>query len=127
MELEAYGRILRLKWYFRNDEKEFDRNKFKIKSTFNPGNKNAAIEIYLSSLEEKLMNIKIPENKYNDLAREERSVPYNLKNKKSIFIKSVDKGSADVAWIRMIILNRLRKNLEIKIFMRRCVMIPDLL
>ena len=24
MELEAYGRILRLKWHFQNDEKEFD-------------------------------------------------------------------------------------------------------
>ena len=24
MELEAYGRMLRLKWHFRNDEKEFD-------------------------------------------------------------------------------------------------------
>ena len=25
MELEAYGRMLRLKWHFRNDEKEFDQ------------------------------------------------------------------------------------------------------
>ena len=33
-------------------KKEFDRNKFKPKSTFNPRNKDAAIEIYLSSLEE---------------------------------------------------------------------------
>ena len=60
MELEAYGRMLRLKWYFRNDEKEFDRNKFKPKSTFNPRNKDAAIEIYLSSLEEKVMKIENP-------------------------------------------------------------------
>ena len=36
MELEAYGRMLRLKWHFPNDEKELDRNKFKPKSTFNP-------------------------------------------------------------------------------------------
>ena len=27
MELGAYGRMLRLKWYFRNDEKDFDQNK----------------------------------------------------------------------------------------------------
>ena len=67
MELEAYGRMLRLKWHFRNDEKEFDRKRFKPKSTFNPRNKDAAIEIYLSSLEEKLMNIEIPQNKYNNL------------------------------------------------------------
>ena len=44
MELETYGRMLRLKWHFRNDEIEFDQNKFKPKSTFNPRNKDAAIE-----------------------------------------------------------------------------------
>ena len=46
--------MLRLKSFYRNDEKEFDRNKFKPKSTFNPRNTDAAIEIYLSSLDESL-------------------------------------------------------------------------
>ena len=69
MELEAYDRMLCLKWHLRNDENEIDRNKFKLHSTFNPRNKDAAIEIYLSSLEEKLMNIEIPQNKYNNLTR----------------------------------------------------------
>ena len=100
MELEAYGRMLHLKWHFRNDEKEFERNKFKPKSTFNPRNKDAATEIYLSSLEEKLMNIEIPQNKYNNLTREERSALYNLKNDKNIAIKSADKGSAVAVWDR---------------------------
>ena len=127
MELEAYGRMLRLKWYFRNDEKEFDRNKFKPKSTFNPRNKDAAIEIYLSSLEEKLMNIEIPQSKYNNLTREERSALYNLKNDKNIVIKSTDKGSRVLSGIGMIIIKRLiKKKFKIKIFTRRCVMIPDL-
>ena len=75
-----------------------ERNKFKPKSTFNPRNKDAAIEIYLSSLEEKLMNIEIPQNKYNNLTREEQSALYNLKNDKNIIIKSADKGSAVVVW-----------------------------
>ena len=87
-----------LKWYFRNDEKEFERNKFQPKSTFNSRNKDAAIEIYLSSLEEKLMNTEIPQNKYNNLTREERSALYNLKNDKNIVIKSADKGSVVVIW-----------------------------
>ena len=39
-ELEAYGRILRLKWHFRNEENEF------------------AIEVYMSSLEEKLKKLR---------------------------------------------------------------------
>ena len=98
MELGAYSRMLRLKWHFRNDEEEFDRNKFKPKSTFNPRNKDAAIEIYFSSLEEKLMNIEIPQNKYNNLTKEERSALYNLKNDKNIVLKSADKGSAVVVW-----------------------------
>ena len=48
--------MLHLKCYFQNDEKESDQNKFQLKSTFNPKNKDAAIEMYISSLEEKLMN-----------------------------------------------------------------------
>ena len=87
MELEPYGRMLRLKWHFRNDEKEFDQTKFKPKSTFNPRNNDAAIKIYLNSLEEKLMEIEIPQNKYSNLTREERSALYKLKNDKNIVIK----------------------------------------
>ena len=67
MELEALGRILRLKWHFRNEENVFDLDQFKPKSTFNPRNKDAAIEVYMSSLEEKLMKIEIPKEKYNNL------------------------------------------------------------
>ena len=44
---------------------------FKPKSTFNPRNKDAAIEIHLCSLGEKLMNIQISQKIYN-LTREER-------------------------------------------------------
>ena len=40
--------------------------------------------IYLSSLEEKLMNIEIPQNKYNNLTREERTALYDLKNDKTL-------------------------------------------
>ena len=51
MELEAFGRMLRLKWHFRNENKDIHRDMFKPKSKFNPRNKDAAIELYLSSLE----------------------------------------------------------------------------
>ena len=70
--------------------KEFDQNKFQSKSTFSPRNKDVAIEINLSSLEEKLMNIEIPQNKYSNLIREELSALNNLKNDKSIVTKSAD-------------------------------------
>ena len=103
------------------DRNKFDRNKFKPKSTFNPRNKDAAIEIYLSSLEEKLMNIEIPQNKYNNLTREVRSAPYNLKSEKNIVIKSADKGSAVVVWDRDDYIKEAEKQLG------ECVMIPNLL
>ena len=83
--------MLRLQWLFRDDEKEFSPDKFKPKSTFNPRNKDAAIEIYLSSLEEKLMSIEIPKDKYNNLTREERGALFDLKNDKTIVIKGADK------------------------------------
>ena len=44
-ELEVFGRILRLKWHFRNEETEFDLDQFKSKSTFNLRNKDAVIEV----------------------------------------------------------------------------------
>ena len=66
-EFEALGRILRLKWHFRNEENEFDLDQFKPKPTFNPLNKDAVIEVYMSSLEKRLMKTEIPKDKYNNL------------------------------------------------------------
>ena len=66
-ELETLCRILRLNWHFRNEEKGFDLDQFKPKSTFNPHNKDAAIEVCISSLEKKLMKIDKPKDKYNNL------------------------------------------------------------
>ena len=44
------------------------------------------------------MNIEIPQNKYNNLTREERSARYNLKNDTNIVIKSAEKGPGVVFW-----------------------------
>ena len=79
---------------------KFHRDMFKTKSKFNPRNKDAAIKLYLSSLEEKLMKVEIPEDKFNNLTNSERKALYDLKNDKSIVIKSTDKGSAVVVWDR---------------------------
>ena len=43
-ELEEYGRKLRL-WHFRNDERNFSTDKFSSKSSFNPRNKDEAVEV----------------------------------------------------------------------------------
>ena len=100
MELEAFGRTLLLKWHFRHENKDIHRDMFKPKSKFNPRNKDAAIELYLSSLEEKLMKVEVPKDKFNNLTNSERKALYDLKNDRSIVIKSADKGSAVVVWDR---------------------------
>ena len=43
--------MLRIKWHFRYENKDIHRDMFKLKSKFNPRNKDAAMELYLSSLE----------------------------------------------------------------------------
>ena len=92
-ELEVFGRKLTLMWHFRNDERIFDCNtKVRPKSTFNPKNKGVIIETYLSSLEEKLLDIDIPKDKFNNLSKEQRDALYSLKNDNAIVIEDADKG-----------------------------------
>ena len=50
MELEAFGRMLRLKQHSHNENKDIYRDMFKFKPKFNPRNKDGTIELYLSSL-----------------------------------------------------------------------------
>ena len=92
--------MLRLKWHFRNKNKDIHRDMSKPKSKFNPRNKDAALELYLSSLEEKLMEVEVPKDKFNNLTNSNRKALSDLKNDKSIVIKSVDKRSAIVVWNR---------------------------
>ena len=73
---------------------------FQPKSKFNPRNKDVAIELYLSSLEEKLTKVEVPKDKFNNLTNSEQKALYDLKNDKSIVIKSADKGLAVVIWDR---------------------------
>ena len=58
MELEVVARMVRLKWHFHGENKNIHRDMFKLKSKFNPGNKDTAIELQYSSLEQKLMKLR---------------------------------------------------------------------
>ena len=113
-ELEEYGRKLRLMWHFRNDERPFSQERFKPKSTFNPRNKDAVIETYLSCLEERLLDIEIPSKRFNNLTKDERNAMYSLKDDKSIIIKGADKGSAVIVWDREDYIKEATKQLEDK-------------
>ena len=81
-------------WHFRKDEKPFRYERFRPKSTFNPTNKDTIIETYLSCLEERLLDIDISSERFNNLNKEERNALYNLRNDPIIIIKGADKGSA---------------------------------
>ena len=56
-KFKEYGRKLRLIKLFYNGERTFTTDKFRPKSSFNPRDKDAIIENYLSCLEERLLDI----------------------------------------------------------------------
>ena len=66
--------------HFRYDERSFSQERFKPKSTFNPRNKDAVIETYLSCLEKRLLDIKIPSKRFKNLTKDERNAMYGLKD-----------------------------------------------
>ena len=99
-ELGVFGRMLSFKWHFRNENKDIHCDMFKSKSTVNPCNKGGAIEIHLSSLEEKLLKAEVPNDKFNSLTNSEWKALYDYKNDKNIKIKSVDKSAVAVVWDR---------------------------
>ena len=86
-ELEEYGRNLHLMWHFRNDERTFSTDKFRPKSFFKPSNKDTIIKTYLSYLEERLLDIKIPSKRYNNLIKEERDASYSLRDDSHYYYK----------------------------------------
>ena len=106
-----------------NEENEFDLDQFKPKYTFNPRNKDATIEVYMSNLEEKLMKIEIPKDKYDSLTSKERQALYDLKNDKNIVIKSADKESAIMVWDREDYIKGAEKQLGIVMSTKKSLMI----
>ena len=111
-KLEEYGRKLPLIRHFRNDKRTFSTDKFRPQSSFNPRNKDAIIETYLSSLEQILLDIEIPSKRYKNLTKEERDALYSLRGDSTIIIKGSDKSSVVVFWDRKDYLKEAYKQLE---------------
>ena len=101
-------------WHFRNNQKPFPYEKFRPKSTFNSRNKDAVIKTYLSSLEERLLDIETSSKRFNNLTKEERNALYNLRDDPTIIIKGSDKDSAVVVWDREDYLKEASNQLEDK-------------
>ena len=83
-----------------------------IITIINPRNKDTVTETYLSSLEERLLEIDISSKRFNNLAKEERNELYNLRDDPNIMIKGADKGSEVVFWDREDYLKEASKQLE---------------
>ena len=88
-------------------------------SSFNPRNKDAIIETYLSCSEERLLDNKIPSKRFNNLTKEETEALYSLKDDTSIIIKGADKGSVVVAWDRTDYLKEAYRQLDDKEVMNK--------
>ena len=98
-EIECLDRKLHLLWHFRKEESLTISNPFKKKSTFNPKGKDAAIELYLSRLEEEIMTVDTNLS-YSNLTKEELLALKSLRDDTSINIKGADKGWGVVVWDR---------------------------
>ena len=97
---------------------------FRPKSTFNPKIKDVIIETYLIYLEEKLLDIDIPNDKFNNLSKEERDPWCSLKNDNTIVIRGADKGSGVAVRDRKEYLKEAHKQLSDKDVYEEVKMIP---
>ena len=86
---------------------------FRKKSKFNPKRKDAAIEIYLSYLEEEIFSSHKKRSQSNR-TKEERQAIYYLRDDTSIIIKEADKGSAIVVQDKEDYLTETRTQLKYK-------------
>ena len=76
----------------------FATDKLRPKFSFNPRNKDAIIETYLSCLEERLLGIEFPSKRYNNLTVEESDALY--RDKPTIITKGANESLVVVVWDR---------------------------
>ena len=97
-ELEKLGRDIKLRMFYQNDLSPSFSEKpaFKVPSSWTPPIRDVQLELYLSEIEDKLININESGKIYPNLSMDEREPLNSLMNDNEITIKSADKGSAVV-------------------------------
>ena len=80
---------------------------------FNPGKNDAAIECYLSQLEEEILSLD-KKISYSNLTQGERNALHTLRDDTSIITKEADEGSGVVVWDREDYLAEAKKQLDDK-------------
>ena len=101
LDVEEFGRQVKLKLFFKDDENDFSQTPaFRAPSTWTPAINEVELEVYLSILEDELLQIEERGKNFSNLTLEEREALKALVNDEGIVIKPADKGSAIVVWDR---------------------------
>ena len=101
LDVEEFGRQIKLRLFFKDEERDFSNTPaFRVPSTWTPAINMVELEVYLSILEDELMQIGEHGKNFSNLSEGEREALKALVNDTSIVIKPADKGSAIVIWDR---------------------------
>ena len=99
-DLEKLGRDIKLRMFYQNDLSPSFSEKpaFKVTSSWTPPIRDLELELYLSEIEDKLININESGKTYPNLSKDEREALKSLMNNTEIIIKPADKVSGVVIW-----------------------------
>ena len=99
-KLGRLGRDIKLRMFYKNDLSPSFSEKpaFKVPSSWTPPIRDVQLELYLSEIEDKLININESGKSYPNLSKDKREALYSLMNDNEIIIKPAHKGSAIVIW-----------------------------
>ena len=92
---------MRLKWHFRDESENCSEVPvFNPKSRWQLPEGHPRLEVFLSQVENKLLELLKADIKYSNLSPEEWNVVRSLADDRNIIIKKADKGSCNVIWGR---------------------------
>ena len=99
-DLECLGRNIKLKIYYKCEPTPeiSEKPAFKVPPNWTPSIRDAQLELYLSEIEDILLNINASSKSYQNLTKDEREGLHSLMYDDQIIIKPADKGSAVVVW-----------------------------
>ena len=99
-DLEKLGRDIKLRMFYQNDLSPSFSEKpaFKVPSSRTPPIRDVQLELYLSEIKDKLININESGRSYPNMSKDEREALKSLMNDNEIIIKPADKGSAVIIW-----------------------------
>ena len=97
---EKLGRDIKMRMFYQNDlsPSVSEKPAFKVPSSWTPPIRDVELELCLSEIEDKLININESGKSYANLSKDERETLKSLMNDNEIIIKPADKGSAVVTW-----------------------------